>query len=219
MLTRQRVLVYGCDDDIRSDLIHQLNQEGFVADIAENEQDVRYSLNRQHYDAITVCTRRGDAPPVEWLDDPVSGHREPLPVFMIPSESIEGRQADAPPPPLTMGDGSRPRILHVEDNPVMAGMVASTLRDCARIINAKSLAQAHDCLQQSDFDLVILDMTLPDGSGLDLLHDLQHEHAGLPVVIHATWEITDRADNLRAVLNKSYTTPDTLRLTVERVLH
>ena len=70
-------------------------------------------------------------------------------------------------------------ILIVEDDPLMCARLA---RVCAQVQPqgicqaADSLAQARTRLDAQAFDLVLLDIGLPDGSGLDLLPWLQ-QHA------------------------------------------
>lgn len=38
-------------------------------------------------------------------------------------------------------------------------------------------------LETTPFDLVMLDISLPDGSGLAFLEHVQHERPGLPVIV------------------------------------
>ena len=52
--------------------------------------------------------------------------------------------------------------------------------------HVQSAADADECLgqiRQEAPDLVVLDVMLPSGSGLDVCRRLQREHAGLPVLL------------------------------------
>ena len=73
------------------------------------------------------------------------------------------------------------RILIVEDDAALAQGLCMTLEqyDCTA---APTLALARQALQEGGWDLVILDVNLPDGSGLDLLARLR-QTSGLPVLI------------------------------------
>lgn len=73
------------------------------------------------------------------------------------------------------------RILIVEDDKALAQGLCMTLEqyDCTA---APTLALARQALQEGGWDLVILDVNLPDGSGLDLLARLR-QTSGLPVLI------------------------------------
>ena len=55
-------------------------------------------------------------------------------------------------------------ILARSDNPVLRG---------AQVVTAGNLAQARAALAAGAIDIVLLDMGLPDGSGLDLAAELQ----------------------------------------------
>ncbi len=62
-----------------------------------------------------------------------------------------------------------PRILHIEDDQSLTAIVRETMSRNAVVTSARSIAAARQQLAENHFDAVILDVTLPDGSGLDLL--------------------------------------------------
>jgi len=64
---------------------------------------------------------------------------------------------------------NRPRILHVEDDPDVVQVIQTLLEEDAYYTYASSLAAARDELAQNHYDLLLLDLSLPDGSGLELL--------------------------------------------------
>ncbi len=74
---------------------------------------------------------------------------------------------------------ARLAVLVVEDEPVNRALLRAVLersatprlRDCA-IVEAANLAEARGSLLAQRFDVVILDVRLPDGSGLTLARDL-----------------------------------------------
>lgn len=64
-----------------------------------------------------------------------------------------------------------------------------------RVLEAATLAEARAALARG-VDLVLLDVLLPDGNGLDLLEELQHDPVHPPVIMisaHATAEVAARA--------------------------
>ncbi len=68
---------------------------------------------------------------------------------------------------------SLPRVLLVEDDASIRRFVALALEDDGvELVQAASLAQAAQALQGAPFTLVLCDLMLPDGSGLDLLREL-----------------------------------------------
>ncbi|MDY6945180.1 MAG: PAS domain S-box protein [Pseudomonadota bacterium] len=70
--------------------------------------------------------------------------------------------------PPTRGE-PLPRILHVEDDQSLSAIVREAMYRNANVTSARSVATARQWLAGQQFDALILDMTLPDGSGLDLL--------------------------------------------------
>jgi CheY-like chemotaxis protein len=80
-----------------------------------------------------------------------------------------------------------PNILHVEDNPDTRQIIASLLQDHANITAAESLLQARDKLALEKFDLVILDLLLPDGNGTELLPILAKQQ--LPIIVFSSMEL------------------------------
>ncbi len=72
-----------------------------------------------------------------------------------------------------------PRILLVEDQDINRALVHAILQRTqeprirgAHVTEAHNLSQARAALANADFDLILLDVQLPDGSGLTLLNGL-----------------------------------------------
>lgn len=62
------------------------------------------------------------------------------------------------------------KILLVEDDTTLSLVVDSYLKQEGHIVDrAATLDEACKCVYQSEYDLIVLDWTLPDGSGIDLL--------------------------------------------------
>lgn len=77
-------------------------------------------------------------------------------------------------------------VLLVEDDRDVAQVLASTLSNGdTRVVHADSLDAARDALAEEVFDLVLLDIGLPDGSGLDLVREMRAEPRleDVPVVV------------------------------------
>ncbi len=67
-------------------------------------------------------------------------------------------------------------VLVVDDEPDLRTLYELTLlREGHQVVAAGDLAQARECLAQQRFDVLITDMRLPDGLGLELLHALNVE--------------------------------------------
>lgn len=67
------------------------------------------------------------------------------------------------------------KILIVEDDPLLNNTLAYNLNEMDReIVSAFTIEEAENHLAESTFDLAILDVNLPDGSGLDLCKQIKY---------------------------------------------
>jgi PAS domain S-box-containing protein len=101
----------------------------------------------------------------------------------------------------------RLRILHVEDDPDVARLVAESLGSGTEVISIESIFQARAALAEEHFDLALLDLGLADGSGIELLSDLQREgQPPIPVVIFSAQDADPQiAGQVDAYLTKART--------------
>ncbi|HVU05867.1 MAG TPA: response regulator [Polyangiaceae bacterium] len=82
--------------------------------------------------------------------------------------------------------GQRPRILIVEDNPVDAARVEEKLLEPPAeydVSTAASVAEALARLESEGFDVVLLDLHLPDGEELEALAAIRAAALGAPVLV------------------------------------
>ncbi|HYK91887.1 MAG TPA: diguanylate cyclase [Acidobacteriota bacterium] len=81
----------------------------------------------------------------------------------------------------------RVRILHVEDSPSDAELVREALTrsggDQFEVTNCERLRDAEEALRVMDFDLILLDLSLPDSRGLETFHQIHAAAPELPVVV------------------------------------
>jgi len=78
----------------------------------------------------------------------------------------------------------RPRILVVEDNTALAESTRRVLEDEGfGTDTAEDFASALKLLQQHYYDLIISDMKLPDGNGVDMLDELKKRRLDTSVII------------------------------------
>lgn len=81
-------------------------------------------------------------------------------------------------------------ILLVEDSPADAKVVELMLEGSdakgAKVVHADTFAKAHAALKKQTFDVILLDLGLPDAAGLDLVNKLRTETMTPIVVLSAT---------------------------------
>lgn len=81
------------------------------------------------------------------------------------------------------------RILLIEDDPDYTLLMNLYINEaCGAAVahemeNAVSLAQGLDLLARKEFDIVLLDLMLPDSQGLDTLAELRRRAPGVPVIV------------------------------------
>jgi two-component system, OmpR family, response regulator len=81
-------------------------------------------------------------------------------------------------------DGRPIRALVVDDEPVLAEMISMTLRyEGWNVVTAATGASAIKSARDSPPDVVVLDIMLPDISGLEVLERLRENHPGLPLLL------------------------------------
>ena len=90
------------------------------------------------------------------------------------------------------------RILLVEDDQMIAHSLSAALRDAAYTIDSVSNARhANAALAAQPYDLILLDLTLPDGDGLAILQQLRERGQTQPVlIITARDGLDDRINGL-----------------------
>ena len=89
------------------------------------------------------------------------------------------------------------RYLLVEDNQELAEAVVNRIElDGHAVDHAASLAEASDCLAAADYDLILLDVMLPDGDGRDFLAKRRDVSATPVIVLTARSQISDRVGAL-----------------------
>src|SRR3954453_20408180 len=90
----------------------------------------------------------------------------------------------------------KPRVLFVEDEPSISGPFSSALsREGFEPVVCGSLAEARLALTRGSFDLVLLDLMLPDGEGGGLGGELRSSGSELPLIM-----LTARGTELERVV-------------------
>lgn len=92
------------------------------------------------------------------------------------------------------------RILLIEDDAGLGPAVRDQIAADGHLPDwVGNLQDARACLSTVTYDLVLLDMMLPDGSGLTLLQQQRRQGSDVPVIVMTAMDrITDRIDGLNA---------------------
>lgn len=109
-------------------------------------------------------------------------------------------------------------ILIIEDDRTLSNGILLTLKsENCRIRQCFDLNSARRQLQDSAFDLLILDINLPDGDGLDFLKDLRRTSATPVIVLTANDMETDIVSGLETGADDYITKPFSLAVLRARV--
>ena len=97
------------------------------------------------------------------------------------------------------------RILHVDDDPDIRLLISASLREFGYVVaTAGTNAEALELAKQFKFELCILDVRLPDGSGIELcqkIHDLQPK---IPVLYHSAYASDEEQEAALSVCGNAY---------------
>jgi DNA-binding response OmpR family regulator len=93
---------------------------------------------------------------------------------------------------------TKARILHVDDHQDARLMMAALLQDRGYgVLTAGSVGEALELAKEITFDLFILDIRLPDGTGVELAQELREMHPGIPILYYSAYG--DAADVERSL--------------------
>lgn len=120
---------------------------------------------------------------------------------------------------MRRADGQPVTVLVVDDEPVLAEMVSMALRyEGWNITTAGDGSSAITAARRQRPDVVVLDVMLPDMSGLDVLHKLRSENPGLPVLLLTAKDaVEDRIAGLTAGGDDYVTKPFSIEEVVLRL--
>jgi DNA-binding NarL/FixJ family response regulator len=82
------------------------------------------------------------------------------------------------------------RVALVDDHPIVLDGIALNLEDAGDIdvvARAASASEARAALERITADVAVVDLELPDGSGVELVRTLKHAHPALRVVVFTAY--------------------------------
>ena len=222
--------VLACEDDaVMAALISAtLEHSGYRVDVAPTGKLAREMLTRHQYAVITLDMLLPDEDGVSLLRHIRIGDRTAeIPVVVISgSTELENRLnanvlnvnciLEKPVRPdqilqavrdaLKPGGSGRPRVLHVEDDRDLTHVVSALAGEFVELEVVRTLEAARTRIRKNAYDLVILDLVLPDGNGSVLLDELRQVQPKPKVIIFSAQEISrEVASQVKAALVKSRT--------------
>ena len=228
-----QILICEDEPDIAIIIETFLNDAGFSTTKAYTAAEAKTLLANNHFDGMTLDIGLPDQNGISLLQDLRSLPKtEYLPVVIVSAhmpnekEKLEGNAINVadwlqkPIDPtvvvtrlrsaMTRHQNNNFRILHIEDDSDTREVISALVGGIAIVSNAKSVWEAKALIQRERYDLIILDVQLPDGNGLQLLPLFNKSpQSSPPVIVFSVQEVSKEiASEVQAVLIKSLATND-----------
>ena len=85
-------------------------------------------------------------------------------------------------------ESKKAHILHVDDDPDIRLLMAGSLSEFGyTVVTAGTVAEAIQLAKEIPFSLCILDVRLPDGTGIELCQRLRKLQPGVPIVYYSAY--------------------------------
>lgn len=195
-----------CEDarDIAMIMQTMTENAGFKSDLAHSIAEAKALLKKNKYSAITVDNLLTDGDGIEFIAELCKNpDTKDLPMIVVSGNKRSDRpdiskdlKFDAwVEKPIdekifikSLKDAinsknTLPEILHIEDDMDLSNLLAVALQDKAKVTNAPTLAKAKKLLKNKQFSTIILDIGLPDGSGLEILEHMPELTTPIPPVL------------------------------------
>lgn len=226
------ILVVEDDPDVATLLRMTLVESGYNVDIAYTASQAKQLLAENQYNSITLDIMLPDQNGISFLREMQSNpSTKNLPVVVVSAVADTAKhQLDGGAVGIvawlekpinvdkllaavqqSIRDKALPRVLHVEDDPDVHEFIKVLLKDRAELVWVTHLAAAKKILKDTNFDLLLLDIGLPDGSGLELLDIIKQSVPPISTVVFSANELDyEISQQVSAALVKSSTSNEQL---------
>jgi CheY-like chemotaxis protein len=100
---------------------------------------------------------------------------------------------------------TKARILHVDDHQDTRLMMAALLQERGYgVLTAGSVGEGLQLAKDIAFDLYILDVRLPDGTGVELCQKLRGMHPGIPILYYSAYGDAPEVESALAICGDAY---------------
>ncbi|WP_239995753.1 response regulator [Nitrincola tibetensis] len=230
-----RILIVEDDQDVANLLSIMLNEAGYQVDVVYNGTETLKAIIHIHYDLICLDLMLPDISGLDIIRQLRAEQKtSDLPILVVSAKMEEGRLSlngdvsniewlakpidqlrllDLVQGQLTTQREHGPRVLHIEDDADLQEVICAMVGDQIEFISAHSLEEARSALLQAWFDVVLLDIGLPDGSGWDLLPEIRACQPDAKVIVLSGTDLSShQLERVELALLKS-------RVSVEQLIN
>lgn len=240
---QDRILVCEGDHAVAERLSTVIGEMELVADVVIDVEEARQLLAQFRYAAMILDVGAGEQAGVALIRDlRGQGLMCELPVLIISPDAeqaardLEGNEIkgidwlEKPLDDQAIEDTLRrilpgsmqdkQRVLHVEYDRDVRTVVSRIVNELAVVTGAETLQEAEWLINTREFDLVILDLILPDGAGEDLIPLMQRSpNKSVPVIVFSAKELSrNNSLHIESALVKSHASAEDLLSAIERTL-
>lgn len=219
-----KVLIVEDDPDIAHLISLMLTQENIGFDIAYTADAAKTLLLEDGYDAMTLDIGLLGQDGLSLLDEIRKDAKfQTLPVIVVSANALQEKKSknlnlafevvdwinkpinqtnliDSLHQVLNTQPNNFPNILHVEDDKDLYSLTKVLLEDIANVELATTKQETMQKLQQKNYDLLLLDIMLSDGSSQKLIPKIKELYPAMPIILFTAQEVDK---NLRSQVESS----------------
>ncbi|MDR9499514.1 MAG: response regulator, partial [Hydrogenovibrio sp.] len=225
-----RILVVEDEPDVAEVLATLLAKHGYQVDIASTGEQALSCLQSTAYDAMTLDLMLPDIFGLEIINRVrQQSHTADIPIIVVSAKVEAGKLAMKKQLPsidwlgkpidenqllksleiYIAAPDQKQRVLHIEDDKDLHMVISSMASEYYDFELATSLSEARKYMAAEPFDVVLLDIGLPDGAGWDLLSEIDNQQPKARVIILSGENVLkEDAAKVEAVLLKSRVSSD-----------
>ncbi|RUO75372.1 response regulator [Idiomarina seosinensis] len=220
----RKILVIEDDEDVAKLLKLTLETQNYDVHLQHNGHAALKSLESEHFDLITLDLGLPDINGLEIIrrlrDE--AGTAD-IPIVVVSGKIEKDRLELKTLPPnvewvskpiksdqllkkvhTQIAKLASPRVLHVEDDVDLSSVIRSMIGEHIELDNVSNLGEARRLLKAHHYDVILLDIGLPDGSGWELVPDLKVANPNTAIIVLTGRDVSkQKSDDVEAVLMKT----------------
>ncbi len=240
--TGQKILIVEDDVDVAALIEIVLKNAGYQTDVAYSAEDAKQKMAETQYSLISLDLMLPKQQGISFIQE-LRADKETADIPIVVVSAVADKKQNelhggfgivdwiskpidmdrlqrAVSESLTHSGAEAEGILYIEDDEDNIEILQQLLKDKAELTSAKSVAEAKKLIDESDYQLILLDLSLPDGSGLEIIPYLkQTGKQHIPVLVFSAFDAPkDLNRDIAGALVKSKTSNEDLVEMIQQVM-